>query len=106
MKVLCAFSGAAYASKTTWHMPDTGPPQRVDYAPGARKTGSVEVLLARQLRDLIKNPIPGISVAPDDDDMRKWHVKVDLRLPGSNCLRLMHTHQSAVHTEKHANMTS
>lgn len=50
--------------------------KRVDYAPGARVGESVELLLARQLRDLMKNPIPGVSVAPDENNIMIWEVLV------------------------------
>lgn len=50
--------------------------RRADYAPGARVGGPVVVQLARQLKDLMTNPIPGISVAPDENDAMVWQVMV------------------------------
>lgn len=48
--------------------------KRVDYAPGTRVGQKTEVLIARQLRDLMQNPVPGISVAPDENNVFLWHV--------------------------------
>lgn len=44
--------------------------------PGGRQGVSAEVQLARQFRDLMKNPIPGVSAAPSDDNLFLWHVQV------------------------------
>lgn len=44
-------------------------------APGAG-AGSAEAALAKQFRDIMRHPMPGVSVAPDDTDTMKWHVKV------------------------------
>jgi hypothetical protein len=45
-------------------------------APGAGKGFSAEVQLAKQFRHIMRHPIPGVSVAPDDSDEMTWHVKV------------------------------
>eukprot|EP00775_Hariotina_reticulata_P001154 gene1154-1494_t len=50
-------------------------------APDARPgVASAQVQLAKQLRDLNRHPIPGISAAPDEDDMLKWNVKVGVMI--------------------------
>jgi hypothetical protein len=59
--------------------PDVGPDRRrksVQQVPGSRQGCSAEVQLARQFRDLMKNPIPGISAAPSDGDLFVWNVQV------------------------------
>jgi hypothetical protein len=38
--------------------------------------GSPAAELAKQMRRLMTNPIPGISVGPSEDDVLKWYVKV------------------------------
>jgi hypothetical protein len=48
----------------------------VEVAPGAGVGGSAEVQLAKQLRHIMRHPIPGVSVAPDESDEMTWHVKV------------------------------
>jgi ubiquitin-protein ligase len=44
--------------------------------PGSRQGCSAELQLARQFRDLLRNPIPGVSAAPSEDDLFVWNVKV------------------------------
>jgi hypothetical protein len=36
--------------------------------PGSRQGCGAELQLARQFRDLLRNPIPGVSAAPSEDD--------------------------------------
>lgn len=51
-------------------------------APGARSgKGPAEVQLAKQFRDLLNHPIPGVSAAPDDEDALTWHVRVSESQP-------------------------
>jgi hypothetical protein len=45
-------------------------------APGSGKGFSAQVQLAKQFRHIMRHPIPGVSVAPDEDDEMTWHVKV------------------------------
>jgi hypothetical protein len=43
--------------------------QAVRQVPGSRQGCSAELQLARQFRDLLRNPIPGVSAAPSEDDL-------------------------------------
>lgn len=61
-------------------------------APGAGH-GPAPAQLARQFRDLLKHPIPGVSAAPDDEDPMMWHVRVSL-LPLGVPVPLHHNHGS------------
>lgn len=44
-------------------------------APGAGR-GPAAAQLAKQFKDLLKHPIPGVSAAPDENDPMIWHVRV------------------------------
>jgi hypothetical protein len=53
---------------------------RVPMQPGARvgpvNRGHAEAQLAKQFRDLLQHPIPGVSAAPREDNLLLWDVMV------------------------------
>jgi hypothetical protein len=93
-----AAAAAKAESKAVWAAtsPDVLPDRRRQSAkqvPGSRQGCSAEVQLARQFRDLMKNPIPGISAAPSDDDLFTWHVQVRGETSCADCkLHIMQAH--------------
>jgi hypothetical protein len=50
--------------------------QSAKTVPGGRQGCSAELQLARQFRDLMRNPIPGVNAAPSDDSLFIWNVQV------------------------------
>jgi hypothetical protein len=81
---------AKYGSMAVWAAtsPLVGPDRRrqsTRQVPGSRQGCMTGLQLARQFRALMKNPIPGISAAPSDDDLFVWNVQVDKPFDTSLC---------------------